>query len=394
MISCDSISKLLQTGVITLLGLGTIPAEEPATAAAIGRAIFQDTNLSRPKGQACISCHDPNHAFADSRQVSPGAAPSIKGTRNAPSLMYAALIPPMAFDDFILPNGSEAYAWEGGLFHDGRAQDLFEQVQEPFFNPREMNLPGPDALAEALRKSSYAPGFQKWIGNKAWKNDEQLNYFAYRSLVEFLKEPFFRPFDSRFDAYQGGEKNILTKTEKRGLKIFKTTAACADCHFLHAKSWTAPLLSDFGYDNLGVPSLGQKDPGLFAVTDDPEDMGKFKAPSLRNIALTAPYMHNGSIPTLREVLEFYNVRDLQPPRWPKTDYPKTVNHDDMGDLGLSEQEIDELLAFLKTLSDRSLLKKPKGQLFPNAPAGTPGTLDRKLHFPDWTHRLHPAFPGK
>jgi len=130
------------------------------------------------------------------------------------------------------------------------------------------------------------------------------------------------------------------------------------------------------------------------VTDDPEDMGKFKAPSLRNIALTAPYMHNGSIPTLREVLEFYNVRDLQPPRWPKTDYPKTVNHDDMGDLGLSEQEIDELLAFLKTLSDRSLLKKPKGQLFPNAPAGTPGTLDRKLHFPDWTHRLHPAFPGK
>ena len=394
MISCGSISKFLRTGVITLLGLGTIPAEEPPTAAAIGRAIFQDTNLSRPKGQACISCHDPNHAFADSRQASPGAAPNIKGTRNTPSLMYAALIPAMAFDDFFLPDGSEAYAWEGGLFHDGRAQDLFEQVQEPFFNPKEMNLPGPKALAAALRKSSYAPSFQKWIGNKAWKNDEQLNYYAYRSLVEFLKEPFFRPFDSRFDAYQAGEKNILTKTEKRGLKIFKTTAACADCHFLHSKSWTAPLLSDFGYDNLGVPSLGQKDPGLFAVSDDPEDMGKFKAPSLRNIALTAPYMHNGSIPTLREVLEFYNARDLQPPRWPKTDYPETVNHDDMGDLGLSEQEIDELLAFLKTLSDRSLLKKPKEQLFPNAPAGTPSTLDRKLYFPDWTHRLHPAFPGK
>ena len=221
MISCDSIWKLLQTGVITLLSSGTIPAEEPATAAAIGRAIFQDTNLSRPKGQACISCHDPNHAFADSRQVSLGAAPSIKGTRNAPSLMYAALIPPMAFDDFILPKGSEAYAWEGGLFHDGRAQDLFEQVQEPFFNPKEMNLPGPDALAEALRKSSYAPGFQKWIGNKAWKNDEQLNYFAYRSLVEFLKEPFFRPFDSRFDAYQGGEKTSSLKQKNGGLKFSK-----------------------------------------------------------------------------------------------------------------------------------------------------------------------------
>ena len=100
------------------------------SAASIGRAIFQDTNLSRPKGQACISCHDPNHAFADPRQISPGATPNIKGTRNAPSLMYAALIPPMAYDDFFLPDGSEAFAWEGGLSHDGRAQDLFQQVQE------------------------------------------------------------------------------------------------------------------------------------------------------------------------------------------------------------------------------------------------------------------------
>ena len=390
MIFGNTLLKTLPIGVVILFGLVSFSVANPA---AIGRAIFQDTNLSQPKGQACISCHDPNHAFADPRQVSPGAMPGIKGTRNAPSLMYAALIPPMAYDDFFLPDGSEAFAWEGGIFHDGRAQDLFEQVQEPFFNPKELNLAGPEDLARRLRKSSYAPAFKKWVGDEAWENDAKINYHAYRALVEFLKEPFFRPFDSRFDAYQNGDEDILTNTEKRGLEIFKTTAACADCHFLHAKSWTTPLLSDFGYDNLGVPSLGAKDPGLFAVTKDPEDMGKFKAPSLRNIALTAPYMHNGSIATLREVLEFYNVRDLKPPRWPKTDYPETVNHDDMGDLGLTEQEIDELLAFLKTLSDRSLLNKSKKKLFPSAPASVPSTLDRKLHFPDWTHRLHPEFPG-
>ena len=317
----------------------------------------------------------------------------MKGTRNAPSLMYAALIPPLAYDDFFLPDGSEAFAWEGGLFHDGRARDLFEQVKEPFFNEKEMNLPNEKELASRLRASAYAKDFKKWIGEEAWKDDEKLNYFAFRSLVEFLKEPFFRPFDSRFDAYQKGDKNILTEAEKRGMEIYKATAACADCHFLHAKNWDQPLLSDFGYDNLGAPSLGPKDPGLFAVTKDPEDLGKFKSPSLRNIALTAPYMHNGSIKTLREVLEFYNARDVKPSRWPKTDYPETVNHDDMGNLGLSEQEIDDLLAFLHTFTDRSLLKKPKDQLFPIAPEGTPGTKELKLHFPDWTHRLDPAFPG-
>ena len=111
-----SLPKVAFPRVITLLGLAA-PSMATPSAESIGRAIFQDTNLSRPKGQACISCHDPNHAFADPRKTSPGAAPNIKGSRNAPSLMYAALIPPMAYDDFFLPDGSEAFAWEGGLSH-------------------------------------------------------------------------------------------------------------------------------------------------------------------------------------------------------------------------------------------------------------------------------------
>ena len=123
-----------------------VTAVEPATtgadsrtaslrmAAKIGKEIFLDTGLSRPVGQACVSCHFPSAAFADSRPVSPGAVKGRNGRRNAPSLMYAALIPSFAYEDLFTKDGTEIYAYEGGLFHDGRARDLFEQVQQPFFS--------------------------------------------------------------------------------------------------------------------------------------------------------------------------------------------------------------------------------------------------------------------
>jgi cytochrome c peroxidase len=307
--------------------------------------------------------------------------------------MYAALIPPFAYDEFFTEDGSEAYAFEGGLFLDGRARDLFEQVQQPFFDSNEMNLADESALAALLRSSDYAGQLRKWVGDQAWSDDNKLAYHAYRALVEFLKSPRFRPFDARIDDYLAGDEGALRASEKRGLEVFQQAGRCADCHPLVPTHWEQPLLSDFGYDNLGVPTRGTKDPGLGGQTGNREEIGQFRAPSLRNVALTAPYMHNGSIPTLREVMEFYNKRDLEPGRWGSTDYPETVNHQDLGKLGLSEQQINDLVALMDAFTDRSLLDREPEQIFPEAPPSTPTTREKKLFFPDWTHRLHPAFPG-
>lgn len=366
--------------LITFLICGAASAQTTPDLTEIGRSIFTDTTLSSPPGQSCLTCHNPDHAFADPRRVSPGANPSLTGTRNAPSLMYAALIPPFAYEDILLPDGTEIFAWEGGLFHDGRAKDLFHQVSQPFFEAHEMNLKDKAELAAKLNQTSYFP---------KTTSPEKATYLASRALVEFLKSPLFRPFDSPFDRYQAGDKNALNLYQKRGLEIYRTSAGCADCHFLEPQNWAQPLLSDFGYDNLGAPALGKKDPGLFAVTKDLDDLGKFRAPSLRNVALTAPYFHNGSIATLREVLEFYNKRDLEPERWGITDYPETVNHDDLGKLGLTEEEITDLLNFLHSFTDDPL--KNKTTIFPTPPKNTPSTESLKLHFPDYTHRLDPSF---
>jgi cytochrome c peroxidase len=211
-------------------------------------------------------------------------------------------------------------------------------------------------------------------------------------LVEFLKEPLFRPFDARIDDFLGGDEQALSEAEKRGLIVFKEAGKCEECHFLFAQTWSKPLLSDFGFDNLGVPSREVKDPGLGGRTKNADEIGQFRAPSLRNVALTAPYMHNGSIATLREVMEFYNKRDLEPDRWGPTDYPDTVNHDNMGNLELTEQQVDDLTALMHAFTDRSLLNMKDGALFPDVPDGVPTTKEKKLYFPDWTHRLHPAFP--
>ena len=353
--------------------------------AEIGRFVFTDTSLSNPPGQSCLTCHQSDYAFADPRRVSPGATPTLLGNRNAPSLMYVAMIPPFAYEDILLPDGTEIFAWEGGLFQDGRAKDLFAQVSQPFFEAHEMNLANKAELAKRIRESSYHDKFPK----QALSNDGQLTYLVFRSLVEFLKSPVFRPFDSPFDRYQAGQDDALSLSQKRGLDIYKTSGGCADCHFLEAQNWDKPLLSDFGYDNLGAPAIGKKDPGLFAVTGDPEDLGKFRAPSLRNVELTAPYLHNGSIKTLREVLEFYNKRDLEPERWGVTDFPDTVNHDDLGDLGLTDKDITDLLNFLHAFTDDCL--KEKKTIFPIPPQNTPSTESIRLHFPDYTHRKDPNF---
>lgn len=365
-----------------LNGLVEQESAQVEKAAGIGKQIFFDRNLSEPKGVSCASCHDPRHAFADPRPVSPGAVVGQVGRRNAPSLMYAALIRPMVQENRANAKGQLEQVWEGGLFHDGRAGDLLQQVRQPLFTAHEMNLPSPAVLAQRLRESAYAAELKTWVGDSGWQNDKDLNEKAYRALVEFLREPLFRPFDARIDDYLAGNESALNEAEKRGLEVFKNDGKCADCHWLEADQWVKPLLSDYGYDNVGAPARGQADLGLAGVTQKDEDLGKFRAPTLRNVALTAPYFHNGSIATLQEVMEFYNKRDVEPQRWGKTDYPATVNHENMGNLKLSDQQVRDLTALMDAFTDRSLMKfrESKAEL-PEAPAGAPLTREVNLMLP-------------
>jgi cytochrome c peroxidase len=366
---------------------------DQAALAAVGRELFSDESLSNPRGLSCMGCHQPEAAFSDARRVSPGAVPGRQGTRNAPSLMYAALIPNFDQEDLLDDEGNQEWVWQGGMFHDGSARTLHEQVKRPLFNPDEMNLAGESELAARLRQSAYAGRLKGDLTDDDWADDAKVAHRAYRALVEFLKEPMFRPFDARIDAFLAGDESALNEQEARGLEVFKNQGKCADCHFLHATSWPRPLLSDFGYDNLGVPSRGQPDPGLGGHTRADHEIGQFRAPGLRNIALTAPYFHNGSVATLREVMEFYNRRDVEPERWGATDYPETVNRDDLGDLKLTDQQIEDLTALMDAFTDRTLLRmRERHELFPEAPPGTPNSWEMRAWFPDWNHAAPPLPP--
>lgn len=366
---------------------------EQAALAAVGKDVFLDPALSNPPGMSCTSCHLPEAAFADPRAVSPGAVAGREGTRNTPSLMYAALIPNMDQEDLLDEDGNQEWVWQGGMFQDGSARTLHEQVQRPFFHHAEMNLGGEPELAARLRKADYAARLKGDLSDEEWADDAKAAHRAYRALVEFLKEPAFRPFDARIDDYLAGNETALTDQEKRGLDVFKNKGKCADCHFLHATSWPQPLLSDYGYDNLGAPARGEKDPGLGGHTRAEGEIGQFRAPGLRNVVLTAPYFHNGSVATLREVIEFYNKRDVEPERWGKTDYPETVNRADLGDLKLTDEEVTDLTALMDAFTDRSLLRmRERGERFPEAVPGTPATWKMRAWFPDWNHAAPPLPP--
>ena len=174
------------------------------------------------------------------------------------------------------------------------------------------------------------------------------------------------PFSSKFDAWQAG-KCQLTEEEKLGYELFKEKGLCAECHILDPDERAGKVLfTDHTYDNLGIPSnpgnpffkvsapsntcgKDTMDLGLGSRLRDPEEYGKFRVPTLRNIALTAPYGHNGYFKTLEEIVHFYNVRDVEDS--PPAEYPETVNKDELGNLGLSQEEETAIVAFLRTLTD-------------------------------------------
>ena len=377
---------LLFQSTLWLMGVtscGLQDAEAMTRKESLGQALFSDTTLSSPPGQACATCHSPEHFFVDPDANEPTSEGVIKGrfgNRNTPTILYASLSPVFHFS-------KQEGLFIGGQFDDGRAQDLKAQAKKPFFHPLEMNNASPADLVEKVRMAPYAPLFRSLYGQSALDDPEAALVRITDAISAFEKTSRLSPFSSKYDEYLQGRARF-TGQERRGREIFEREdkGNCAACHPSRpsGNGKQRPLLTDHTYDNLGVPKNPANrfyqqsrelnpegdaylDTGLGEHVGKTAEAGKFKVPTLRNIAKTAPYMHNGYFKTLRGVIDFYNSRDIKPvcrnPMateeealargcWPAPEVPTHVNHDELGHLGLSVQEMADLEAFLRTLTDR------------------------------------------
>lgn len=355
--------------------IGVVQSEEVSTATQltrVGRQLFFDTSLSNPPGQACASCHLPGQSFTDPDSgypTSEGAVSGRFGARNTPTISYAAFSPALSY--------SSTDGWNGGQFWDGRVDTLADQALQPFLNPIEMNNADAAEVVAKVQASAYAPLFLAAFGANAFDDVDAAFVNIGKALQRYEQQNIFFPFNSKYDQYAAG-KATLTAAEANGLAIFSDTsrANCVGCHPIapDADGSRAGMFTDFGYDNLGVPKnpnnpfysepsinpLGSayNDRGLGATVNDTDFDGYFKAPTLRNLSRTGPYMHNGYFSTLKDVVHFYNTRDVPGAGWPAAEFPATMNTDDLGDLGLTNAEEDDLVAFLGTLSDAPSVLDP------------------------------------
>lgn len=327
----------------------------------LGRFLYFDKSLSNPVGQSCASCHLPRSGYADPDQnlpVSEGAVTGRFGGRNSPSSAYAAFSP--VFTKLPLTG-----QYLGGQFWDGRAATLEEQAKGPFLNPVEMNNTK-EGVVQAVKISPYAKLFIDVYGNNSLDNTESAYNLIAKAIASFERSGRLNSFSSKYDYYLKG-KTSLTAQEQRGLDVFNGKGNCFACHpSVSADNSTAPLFTDFSFDNLGIPQNMEypyylmnpspyPDNGLGAIVNEITQNGKFKVMTLRNIALTAPYSHNGYFKTLKEIVHFYNTRDI-PGMWPPPDVIENINKIELGNLGLTDQEEDDIVAFLQTLTDGFVCK--------------------------------------
>jgi len=312
-------SSFFLTAVLVIVAGSAFLEEENAdiqTKAGLGKKLFSEKILSKDSSISCASCHKPQFAFADTVAFSIG----IKGKltkRNTPSVLNMKNRP--------------YYFW------DGRASTLEDQSLMPIQNPDEMGLPIDEAVKRMNRSREYIQLFQKIFGQKPDAKNLAAAFAAYEKTLETV--------DSKFDDWSNSIKN-LSASEERGRELFVgDKAKCFDCH----------RMEDFTNDdfkNIGLYNEKDlNDAGLFNITNKEADKGKFKTPGLRNVAVTAPYMHNGMFKTLEEVVEYYNN--------PQKFVANSINMDNSlkQPLGLTDKEKKDIVAFLKTLTDKIFLKK-------------------------------------
>ena len=297
--------------------LPPLPIEQRPTteAIALGRRLFHDPLLSSDNTVSCASCHRPDMHFTDGQSVATGVGKQF-GPRNTPTVLNAAYQPVQ--------------------FWDGRAASLEEQAGGPIANPKEMNMPHADCVAKLNANADYRAAFIKVFGPGAITMPKlKLAIASYERTLLSGNAPF--------DRYQyGGEKTALNAAAIRGLAVFtdKNRGNCATCHLIGDKS---ALFTDGKFHNLGtgMNSSGElTDMGRFDVTRAETDRGAFRTPSLRNVAKTAPYMHDGSLKTLKDVVDFYIGGGSSNPQLDPEIKP----------LKLTAQERSDLLAFLEALT--------------------------------------------
>lgn len=288
----------------------------------LGKALFFEKALSSDGKIACVSCHNPDHAFSDLHMVSLGVF-GRQGKRNSQSLVHLGL-------------GEQK---SHGFFWDGRAMTLGEQVLMPLTDPNEMDITL-ESVPMRLVNAGYLPKFQITFGKEL--TDISISQVA-NALTAYLRT--LTPTPTRFDDFLHGDTAALTDTELLGLHLFRTKARCMNCHFGQA-------LTDNQFHNLNQTLAGRKwqDFGKYAITGNPDDFGKFKTPSLRNLSASKPWFHHGLFVNLRGVVAIYN-RGMP---IPSTKDAPPIAHEDYLDplikpLNLVPDEIDALTAFLMTL---------------------------------------------
>ena len=285
---------------------------EPKTEAELGKILFFDPILSKDSTVSCSSCHKPDLAFADSLAISPGIENRI-GRRNAPSIMNMA-------------SRSE-------FFYDGRAKDLVDQIHFPIEDNLEMDAKMSEVVERLKNHAKYPIWFKK-IYNEV-PNENNLA----RAIASF--EESLETSDTEFDAWMNDLPNKMSDAAIRGRKLFLSDRAkCFDCHF-------SPDFTGDEFKNIGLyDEKKYRDKGRFEVTKNQNDLGKFKVPGLRNVAVTGPYMHDGSFATLKDVIEYYSD--------PYQFVTNPINMDTtlLKPINFTTQEKEDLEAFLLSLTDR------------------------------------------
>lgn len=358
----------------------------------LGRALFFDPTLSASGRTSCASCHDPARAYGppNDRPVQlAGPDGRTEGTRAAPSLRYLQSVPPFS-EHFFDNDGDDSVdaGPTGGYMWDGRAGSAHAQARLPLLSPAEMANASPAALVATLRRGPQAGRLRAVFGTEVLDDDGRAFEAVLLALEVFQQSPRdFYPYSSRYDEFLRG-RATLTAREQRGLALFDDPAKgnCAACHRSAPTADGAfPLFTDFGFVALGVPrntalqvnadpnwyDLGLCGPLRTDLRDHEAYCGRFRAPSLRNVALRRVFFHNGRYATLDEVLRFYARRDTHPQEFfardaagrlrPFDDLPPrlagNVNTEPPfgrrpGDApALDEAEIADIVAFLKTLTD-------------------------------------------
>lgn len=364
-----------QDGTTTTQGTTTFP-----TVALLGERLFSDQRLSLTSNQSCASCHNPNQAFIDTRTNNVAGAVSIGddgvsfGTRNTPTVTYARFTP--AFSG---TNGNNA---QGGQFHDGRASSLADQAGQPFLNPVEMNMPNEAAvIARIQADADYVAAFQAFFGATVFDDTTTAYNGLKQALAAFQETDAISPFDAKYDRALAGTYT-MTAPETQGMNLFFSNRTnCLTCHHVDNLPQRSPQerFTNHEYFNIGVPAntalnnalsnanqqtnlVNNGDQGLLdnPAINNNNAQGRFKTPTLRNVAVTQPYMHNGVFTNLQTVLHFYDHQGGNPARatnpetgqaWNAPEINANISNNQLNMPDLSDNDLDILECFLRTLTD-------------------------------------------